>query len=128
MVDFNKRLTRPRPDLIPAYGRWLDTIKRVRTLLSKPGRWSKIEFARTRDNLATNSTDDDAYSWGLCGAITRCSADPNENYALYAYVKRKTGIGNLLEWNEECEKVEEVLKLLDKLVKILEREIANESK
>jgi hypothetical protein len=109
-----------------AHGRWLEVMVNARRLLSKPYRWSHTTHSLNAKGLPCVITEATRYS--LIGALEWGLDDPNELYALCAYMCRVLGMkGNLHDWHRHIEESgdtvvrADVLALLDKAIKATEK-------
>jgi hypothetical protein len=98
----------------------------ARRLLSKPGKWSRTTHNLNNRGLPCVVTEAQRYS--LIGALEWGLDDPNELYAVCAYMCRILGMkGNLHDWHRRLEEAGEmvvladVLALLDKAIKATEK-------
>jgi hypothetical protein len=114
--------------LTTAHSRWLEVMVNARRLLSKPGKWSRTTHNLNNRNLPCAITEAQRYS--LIGALEWGLDDPNELYAVCAYMVRVCGMkGNLHDWHRRMEEdgetvvLADVIKLLDKAIKATEGKV-----
>jgi hypothetical protein len=96
----------------------IETLRKMRELLSVPERWTKASFARDRQgNSLTNAVDPRAVCWCLVGAGKMCGIDPRPGSPAYEMLLRMTPFRQLSWWNDAPERTHaEVLDLLDRAI------------
>ena len=103
----------------------LHLARRVRELLSEPGRWTQGYFARDAAGQECASKDPAATCWCVVGAMVRLgSDDPRPDIEFINALKAHLGPPcSLSMWNDAPGRTHaDVLALLDRVVAQMERE------
>lgn len=102
----------------------LHLARRVRELLSEPGRWTQGAYARTAAGTPCSSTAAEAVCWCLRGALSKAAhGEPSKaRYELRQQLDAATLVPTW-EWNDRrSTRHADVLALLDRVIARMERE------
>ena len=88
---------------------------KVKELYTDPSKWTKNAFARTKDGTPCYSSNPDAFSFCLSGAVGFCYIDNLDEQA-EAFTKLKRKIFSVWNWNDHPDRTfDEVKQLVNEL-------------